>query len=65
MRAMNWFPENARRVGRCTYTYDSMIQHFAGTSKLETGENMPRTFFFWMSQFDDFLLLKKKLFTDT
>ena len=27
-KAMNWFPENPRRVGRPGYTWDSMTQHF-------------------------------------
>ena len=42
VRARNWIPENARRVGRPAYTWDSMIQQFCivlqaqSTGKLAT-----------------------------
>ena len=50
VRAVNWFPENARRVGRPAYTWDAMIQHFCRHKQIRA-----RIFFFWMSYFDDFL----------
>ena len=60
VRAMNWFPENARRVGRPAYTWDSMIQHFCRHKQIGNWRERARNISFWMSQFDDFLS-----FTDT
>ena len=60
VRAMNWFPENARRVGRPAYTWDSMIQHFCRHKQIGNWRERAQNFSFWMSQFDDFLS-----FTDT
>ena len=42
VRALNWFPENARRVGRPAYTSDSMIQQFCRHNQLGGGD-VPRT----------------------
>ena len=44
VRALSWFPENARRVGRPAYTWDSMIHSLAGIN-WETGDNVRRTLF--------------------
>ena len=60
VRAMNWFPENARRVGRPAYIWDSMIQHFCRHKQIGNWRKSAQNFSFWMSQFDDFLS-----FTDT
>ena len=60
VRAMNWFPANARRVGRPAYTWDSMIQHFCRHKQIGNWRERAQNFSFWMSQFDDFLS-----FTDT
>ena len=60
VRAMNWFPENARRVGRPAYTWDSMIQHFCRHKQIGNWRERAQNFSFWMNQFDDFLS-----FTDT
>ena len=60
VRAMNWFPENARRVGRPAYTWDSMIQHFCRHKQIGNWRERAQNISFWMSQFDDFLS-----FTDT
>ena len=60
VRAMNWFPENARRVGRSAYTWDSMIQHFCKHKQIGNWRERAQNFSFWMSHFDDF-----HSFTDT
>ena len=60
VRAMNWFPENARRVGRPAYTWDSMIQHFCRHKQIGNWRERAQNISFWMSQFADFLS-----FTDT
>ena len=57
VRAMNWFPENARRVGRPAYTWDSMIQHFWRDKQIGNWRERAQNISFWMSQFDDFLSL--------
>ena len=55
VRARNWFPANARRVGRPAYTWDSMIQHFCRHKQIGNWRERAQNFSFWMSQFDDFL----------
>ena len=40
-----WFPENARRVGRPAYTWDSVIQHFCRHKNWKLARTCPEQFF--------------------
>ena len=54
VRAMNWSPENARRVGRPADTWDSMIQHFYRHKQIGNWRERAQDISFWINQFDDF-----------
>ena len=55
VRALNWFPENARRVGRPAYTWDSMIQQFCRHNQLGNWRQRAQDTFYWMNQLDEFI----------
>ena len=47
VRAMTWFPENARRIGRPAYTRDSMIQHFCRHKQIGNWRERAQEHFSW------------------
>ena len=52
VRALNWVPENARRVGRPAYTWDSMTQR----NQLGNWRERAQDAFHWMILLDEFIL---------
>ncbi len=63
VRALNWFPENARRVGRPAYTCDSMTQQFCRRNQMGNWQQRAHThdIFYWMNQLDEFIFFHWKL----
>ena len=55
VRALNWLPKHARRVGRPGYTWDSMLQQFCRHKQLGNWRHHAHDTFFWMNQLDDFI----------
>ena len=55
VRALNWFPEHARRVGRPAYSWDSMLQSFCRHKQIGNWRHCAHDTAFWMNQFDDFI----------
>ena len=55
VRALNWLPEHARRVGRPAYSWDSMIQSFWRHKQIGNWRHCAHDTAFWMNQFDDFI----------
>ena len=55
VRALNWLPEHARRVGRPAYSWDSMIQSFCRHKQIGNWRHCAHDTAFWMNQLDDFI----------
>ena len=55
VRALNWFPEKVRRVGRPAYTWDSMIQQLCRHNQLGNWRQRAQDTFYWMNQLDEFI----------
>ena len=55
VRALNWFPEHARRVGRPAYSWDSMIESFCRHKQIGNWRHCAHDTAFWMNQLDDFV----------
>ena len=53
VKALNWFPENARRVGRPACTSDSMIQQFWRHNQLGNWRHRAQYRFYWTNQLDE------------
>ncbi len=51
---LNWFPENARRVGRPAYTWDSRIQQFCMHNQLGNWRQRAQDTCYWVNQLDEF-----------
>ena len=63
VRALNWFPENARQVGRPAYTWDSMIQQFCRHNQLGNWRQRAQDTFYWMNQLDEFISFTESWWT--
>ena len=55
VRALNWLPEHARRVGRPAYSWDSMIQSFCRHKQIGNWRHCAHDTAIWMNQLDDFI----------
>ena len=55
VRALNWLPEHARRVGRPAYSWDSMIESFCRHKQIGNWRHCAHDTAFWMNQLDDFV----------